>query len=87
MSEHPKKGEVWRIRHARKGTFCVLLTADYDPAATWIDATVATKNGVEGLAEDWLYGESIPLRGEFTTFLERVMYAAAPSEGDGGRNG
>lgn len=55
-----KKDDLLEISHSRKGTFRAVALEDFDTDA--VDYfPVAAAQHVEGMAEDWVAGEEIPV--------------------------
>jgi hypothetical protein len=67
----PKRGEVWRVNHQRKGAFSVLLLEDVIAGAEWIKTELHKGRPVtHGHTRE--PGERMTLRASFTEFLERI---------------
>lgn len=55
-----KKGDLLEISHSRKGTFRVVALEDFDTEDEDF-YPVAAAQRVQGMAEDWVAGEEIPV--------------------------
>lgn len=67
-----KKGEVWLVRHSRKGEFGIQFRDDYDlDTAEFVRGTVV--DGVAtGITADWGPGEQLDMRPSFLTLVKRI---------------
>jgi hypothetical protein len=61
------KGSILKVKHSRKGTFDAVAERDFDTEEESF-FPVKTASLVEGKANDWEPGESIPCRSSFCTF-------------------
>jgi len=62
-----RKGQIMEINHTRKGVFKAIAARDFDTHEEWYPVVLATKEVVNGVAnnKNWIEGEDIPCRGAF----------------------
>jgi len=76
-----RKGEVWRIRHARKGGFLVKLNQDINPKQEWFDSVIISGKAnymsrmnreLQDEIGKGVGGDVLTSRTSFVEFLERL---------------
>lgn len=75
-----KKGQLLRIRHARKGTFVAVALTDFDTDEVEYWPVAVAEGYVERAASDWSPGESIPCRAALVAAVELVAPAEVEAE-------
>ena len=66
-----KKDDLLEISHSRKGTFRAVALEDFD-TDTADFYPVAAAQQVDGMSEDWVAGESIPVSYKLVTSVKIV---------------